>query len=119
VAALLRQGIVDGYAQYPTIDHNKSKAVGGLISVLAVNRRFHGEEPRRRAAPGRRLRRRAQDRARPIARRWSKISEKAGLPEPWPRVIRITSDHAAAGTDPAHLDSLSATAVARSLSTST
>jgi len=23
------------YAQYPTIDHNKSKAVGGLISVLA------------------------------------------------------------------------------------
>ena len=34
------QGIVDGYAQYPTIDHNRSKTVGGLISVLAVNRGF-------------------------------------------------------------------------------
>ena len=34
------QGIVDGIAQYPTIDHNKSKTVGGLISVLAVNRTF-------------------------------------------------------------------------------
>src|SRR6266851_2647351 len=34
------QGILDGYAQYPTIDHNRSKTVGGLISVLAVNRGF-------------------------------------------------------------------------------
>ena len=34
------QGIVDGFAQYPTIDHNRSKIVGGLISVLAVNRGF-------------------------------------------------------------------------------
>src|SRR5947209_11089580 len=32
------QGITEGFAQYPTIDHNRSKAVGGLISVLAVNR---------------------------------------------------------------------------------
>src|SRR6266705_5400417 len=30
------QGITEGFAQYPTIDHNRSKAVGGLISVLAV-----------------------------------------------------------------------------------
>src|SRR2546421_3283447 len=28
------QGLVDGYAQYPTLDHNRSKAVGGLIAVL-------------------------------------------------------------------------------------
>ena len=34
------QGIVDGFAQYPGIDHNRSKTVGGLISVLAVNRGF-------------------------------------------------------------------------------
>src|SRR5437870_207609 len=34
------QGLVDGYAQYPTLDHNRSKAVGGLIAVLAVNRDF-------------------------------------------------------------------------------
>src|SRR5262247_1209808 len=34
------QGIVDGMAQYPTIDHNTSKTVGGLISVLAVNKNF-------------------------------------------------------------------------------
>ena len=34
------QAIVDGYGTYPTIDHNRSKAVGGLIAVLAVNRGF-------------------------------------------------------------------------------
>jgi hypothetical protein len=34
------QGIVDGFAQYPSLDHNRSKTVGGLISVLAVNRGF-------------------------------------------------------------------------------
>ena len=34
------QGILDGVAEYPTIDHNKSKTVGGLIAVLAVNRAF-------------------------------------------------------------------------------
>src|SRR5260221_7404185 len=34
------QAIVDGYGAYPTIDHNRSKTVGGLISVLAVNRGF-------------------------------------------------------------------------------
>jgi sulfonate transport system substrate-binding protein len=34
------QAIVDGFGAYPTIDHNRSKAVGGLISVLAVNRGF-------------------------------------------------------------------------------
>src|SRR6059036_4113651 len=39
------QGILDGFAQYPTIDHNRSKAVGGLISVLAVNRAFMEKHP--------------------------------------------------------------------------
>src|SRR5690606_14205634 len=34
------QAIVDGFGAYPTLDHNKSKPVGGLISVLAVNRPF-------------------------------------------------------------------------------
>ena len=34
------QAIVDGWGQYPSIDHNRSKTVGGLISVLAVNRGF-------------------------------------------------------------------------------
>lgn len=34
------QGITDGLAQYASIDHNKSKTVGGLIAVLAVNRNF-------------------------------------------------------------------------------
>jgi len=34
------QGITDGFAQYASIDHNKSKTVGGLIAVLAVNRNF-------------------------------------------------------------------------------
>jgi ABC-type nitrate/sulfonate/bicarbonate transport system substrate-binding protein len=32
------QAIVEGFGAYPTIDHNRSKTVGGLISVLAVNR---------------------------------------------------------------------------------
>jgi sulfonate transport system substrate-binding protein len=34
------QGILDGFGAYPTLDHNRSKTVGGLISVLAVNRPF-------------------------------------------------------------------------------
>ena len=34
------QGIVEGWAQYPTITHNSSKTVGGLIAVLALNRGF-------------------------------------------------------------------------------
>ena len=32
------QAIVDGFGAYPTLDHNRSKTVGGLIAVLAVNR---------------------------------------------------------------------------------
>ena len=34
------QAIVEGFGAYPTLDHNRSKTVGGLISVLAVNRGF-------------------------------------------------------------------------------
>jgi sulfonate transport system substrate-binding protein len=75
------QGIVDGYAQYPTIDHNTSKAVGGLISVLAVNRGFmdkHRDAVQRLVVAYLDVLKVAQaDRT-----RWSKIyAEKAGLPE--------------------------------------
>lgn len=34
------QAITEGFGKYPTIDHNKSKAIGGHIAVLAVNRGF-------------------------------------------------------------------------------
>jgi sulfonate transport system substrate-binding protein len=85
------QGIVDGYAQYPTIDHNASKAVGGLISVLAVNRGFmekHRDAVQRLVVAYVDVLKVAQ--ADP--RRWSKIyAEKAGLPEPVAaESIRIT-----------------------------
>jgi len=85
------QGIVDGYAQYPTIDHNKSKAVGGLISVLAVNKGFmdkHRDVVQRLVvAYVDVLKVATADRG-----RWSKIyAEKAGLPEPVAaESIRIT-----------------------------
>ena len=75
------QGIVDGIAQYPTIDHNKSRTVGGLISVLAVNRGFmdkHRDATQRLVVAYLDVLKVAQaDRA-----KWSKIyAEKAGLPE--------------------------------------
>ena len=85
------QGIVDGYAQYPTIDHNKSKAVGGLISVLAVNKGFmekHRDVVQRLVvAYVDVLKVATADRG-----RWAKIyAEKAGLPEPVAaESIRIT-----------------------------
>lgn len=75
------QAIVDGYGAYPTLDHNRSKTVGGLISVLAVNRPFMEKSPD------------AVQRlvvsyldvleiARKDSARWAKIyAEKAGLPE--------------------------------------
>jgi sulfonate transport system substrate-binding protein len=75
------QAIVDGYGAYPTIDHNRSKTVGGLISVLAVNRPFM--EKNRDAAQ--RLVVAYLDvleRARKDTARWAQIyAEKAGLPE--------------------------------------
>jgi sulfonate transport system substrate-binding protein len=75
------QGIVDGYGQYPTIDHNRSQAVGGLISVLAVNRGFMDKHP----AAVQRLVVAYVDVlkfAQANPQRWAKIyAEKAGLPE--------------------------------------
>ncbi|HUG77486.1 MAG TPA: ABC transporter substrate-binding protein [Burkholderiales bacterium] len=75
------QAIVDGYGVYPTIDHNKSKTVGGLISVLAVNRPFM--EKNRDAVQ--RLVVAYVDVlgiARQDTARWAKIyAEKAGLPQ--------------------------------------
>jgi sulfonate transport system substrate-binding protein len=85
------QGIVDGYAQYPTLDHNKSKTVGGLISVLAVNRGFmdkHRDAVQRLVVAYLDVLKFAQANR----DRWSKIyAEKAGLPEPVAaESIRIT-----------------------------
>ncbi len=85
------QGIVDGYAQYPALDHNRSKTVGGLISVLAVNRGFmekNHDAVQRLVVAYVDVLKFAQ--ANP--QRWAKIyAEKAGLPEPVAaESIRIT-----------------------------
>jgi sulfonate transport system substrate-binding protein len=75
------QAIVDGLGGYPTLDHNRSKTVGGLIAVLAVNRPFL--EKNRDAVQ--RLVVSYLDvleLARKDSTRWSRIyAEKAGLPE--------------------------------------
>jgi sulfonate transport system substrate-binding protein len=75
------QGIVDGFAQYPTLDHNRSKTVGGLISVLAVNRGFmdkHRDAVQRIVVAYLDVLKVAQA----DQKRWAKIyAEKAGLPE--------------------------------------
>jgi len=75
------QAIVEGFGAYPTIDHNRSKTVGGLISVLAVNQPFM--EKNRDAVQ--RLVVAYLDVleiARRDTARWAKIyAEKAGLPE--------------------------------------
>ena len=78
------QAIVDGYGQYPTLDHNRSQAVGGLISVLAVNRGFmerNRDAVQRLVVAYLDVLKVAQ--ADPT--RWARIyAEKAGLPEAWP-----------------------------------
>jgi len=75
------QGITEGWAQYPTITHNGSKTVGGLIAVLAVNRAFmekHPEATQRLVSAYVDVVKIAQ--ADP--QRFAKIyAEKAGLPE--------------------------------------
>jgi NitT/TauT family transport system substrate-binding protein len=85
------QAIVDGWGAYPTIDHNRSKTVGGLISVLAVNRDFM--EKNREAVQ--RLVSAYLDVleiARGDTTRWARIyAEKAGLSEAVAKEsIRIT-----------------------------
>ncbi|HET7341850.1 MAG TPA: ABC transporter substrate-binding protein [Methylomirabilota bacterium] len=85
------QGIVDGVAQYAGIDHNRSKAVGGLIAVLAVNRGFmdrHRDAVQRLVVAYVDVLKFAQANR----ERWSKIyAERAGLPEPVAaESIRIT-----------------------------
>ena len=85
------QAILDGFGAYPTIDHNRSKTVGGLISVLAVNRGFMEKN----ADAVQRLVVSYVDVlevARRDTQRWAKIyAEKAGLPEPVAaESIRIT-----------------------------
>ena len=75
------QAIVGGYGAYPTIDHNRSKTVGGLISVLAVNRGFMEKN---RDAVQRLVVAYVDvlETARKDPKRWAGIyAEKAGLPE--------------------------------------
>jgi len=75
------QAIVDGYGVYPTLDHNRSKTVGGLISVLAVNRPFMEKN---RDAVQRLVVSYLDvlDLARKDSARWARIyAEKAGLAE--------------------------------------
>ena len=75
------QGITDGIAQYASIDHNKSKTVGGLIAVLAVNRGFmekHRDATQRLVVAYLDVLKYAQANR----DRWAKIyAERAGLPE--------------------------------------
>jgi ABC-type nitrate/sulfonate/bicarbonate transport system substrate-binding protein len=39
------QAITEGWGAYPTIDHNRSKTVGGQLGVFAVNRGFLDKHP--------------------------------------------------------------------------
>ena len=75
------QGITDGIAQYPSIDHNRSKTVGGLIAVLAVNRNFmekNRDAVQRLVVAYLDVLKYAQTNR----DRWAKIyAERAGLPE--------------------------------------
>jgi sulfonate transport system substrate-binding protein len=85
------QAIVEGWGAYPTIDHNRSKTVGGLISVLAVNRDFMEKNPdavqRLVISYVDVLKVASAD-----TQRWARIyAEKAGLPVPVAEEsIRIT-----------------------------
>ena len=86
------QGITDGLAQYAGIDHNKSKTVGGLIAVLAVNRGFmdkNRDAVQRLVVAYLDVLKFAQANR----DRWAKIyAERAGLPEPVAaESIRITT----------------------------
>ncbi len=75
------QAIVEGFGAYPTLDHNRSKTVGGLISVLAVNRPFMEKN---RDAVQRLVVSYLDvlDLARKDSARWARIyAEKAGLAE--------------------------------------
>ena len=75
------QAIIDGMGAYPTLDHNRSKTVGGLISVLAVNRPFMEKN---RDAVHKLVASYVSvlELARKDTARWAKIyAEKAGLPE--------------------------------------
>ena len=75
------QGISEGWAQYPTISHNRSQAVGGLIAVLALNRGFldkNREAAQRLVSAYVDVVKYAQQNP----QRFAKIyAEKAGLPE--------------------------------------
>lgn len=76
------QAIVDGYGAYATLDHNRTKMVGGQIAVLAVNRPFMEQN---RDAVQRLVVSYldALELARKDMGRWARIyADKAGLPAP-------------------------------------
>jgi len=75
------QAVVEGFGVYPTIDHNRSKTVGGLISVLALNKGFLDQN---RDAAQRLVAAYVDvlEFAKANPKRWASIyAEKAGLPE--------------------------------------
>lgn len=39
------QSVVEGFGMYPSVDHNKSKMVGGMVAVIGVNRGFMEKNP--------------------------------------------------------------------------
>lgn len=86
------QGIVEGYSQYPGIDHNVSKMIGGWIAVLAVNRGFlekNRDAVQRLVLAYSDILKFAKDNT----DRWAQVyAEKAGLPLPVAKEsIRITN----------------------------
>ena len=86
VAALLRPGHPRRHRPVP--DHRPQQVEDGGRAHRGARRqpRLHGEAPRRRAAPGRRLRRRAQVRAGQRGRRGRRSTRRRpGCPRPWPR----------------------------------
>lgn len=75
------QAVIDGYGMYPSFDHNQSKAIGGLVAILAANEGFVQKNPgatQKLVASFVQLAASFKaDRA-----RWAKIfAERAGLPE--------------------------------------
>lgn len=90
------QAIAGGFGAYPRIDHNRSKTIGGLIAVLAVNRGFL---ERNRDAVQRLVVAYLDvlEFARRNPQRWAAIyAERAGLPEPVAaESIRVTQLDAA------------------------
>jgi ABC-type nitrate/sulfonate/bicarbonate transport system substrate-binding protein len=86
------QAITEGWGTYPTLDHNRSKTVGGQLGVFAVNRAFLDKNP----AAVQRIVVAYLDtlkRAQGDMTKWAEVyAQKAGLPVPVAQEsIRITT----------------------------